>query len=93
LKDVVENAAQRWFWDCLRQAKQGDAQNQMLVRPPPPQKTDGRRVRLLVMPQGIVTGRLASQQRKNEVDVMQFYFEKLGFNVVGRERRAWPPRG
>jgi TPR repeat protein len=31
LKQVVDNAAQRWFWECLRQAKLGDAQNQMLV--------------------------------------------------------------
>ena len=36
LKEVVDNAAQRWFWECLRQAKLGDAQNQMLVGAPFP---------------------------------------------------------
>jgi arginine deiminase len=36
------------------------------------------------VPQGIVMGRLASLQRKNEVEVMQFCFEKLGLNVVGQ---------
>jgi hypothetical protein len=29
-------------------------------------------------------GRLASLQRRNEVEVMQFCFEKLGLNVVGQ---------
>lgn len=32
---------------------------------------------------GIVMGRLRSLQRQNEVEVMQFCFEKLGLNVVG----------
>ncbi|KAG9395399.1 Arginine deiminase [Carpediemonas membranifera] len=35
-------------------------------------------------PKGIVMGNLNSPQRRDEVDVMEFAFKKLGLNVLGR---------